>query len=600
MTRGMRCSSRVRPARPGERATIESTFHFAIVPFRHARIPSAPRALRLTSSDVRPLFPAATRAETFVRKMEAAQTKLWRAVRREVSRASRVGPSDSSAASVSSGDDAGLSPEFVAAAHAVNAALARAVADEVEEQLTDVLMCLGEESTKARILEHALTRFDVHVPSLLREAGYSPGNSPPGSRGASPAARDAAARDAPFSWDGAGDGAGDGHGSPALYAHLLPPDTWRGGERGPSFAKSARNEDVSPEPGLAALRALSASRLGFSSSSSVERTAFQTATPGGTASTASALGLDGNRGSGEPPSPVEAVAAEARASATAASFDRAEAARRKNRGDDDDDDDDANANANANANADAIAATVSDGAKAAGLGTPPEEEGARPASLSEDWDTSEEEEDAEEDLGYSSFSSESSLGGPRANRRAAYVTDAPEDVRAVSRRARQRARARLEVGPGVGPNILEGYYGGDSVFFPKSEETVARGAGAVPPRAETRAGASGALGFVADEDGESRSMLYVPGEGVPGDESVAPGVLIPPRGAPGDAAAPGTARRASAGTAFSQEVLTGDVGAALFRRVAGTVRAAARVARPALMTMPVRQRHWMEIYESTF
>ena len=411
--------------------------------------------------------------------MEAAQTKLWRAVRREVSRASRVGPSDSSAASVSSGDDAGLSPEFVAAAHAVNAALARAVADEVEEQLTDVLMCLGEESTKARILEHALTRFDVHVPSLLREAGYSPGNSPPGSRGASPAARDAAARDAPFSWDGAGDGAGDGDGSPALYAHLLPPDTWRGGERGPSFAKSARNEDVSPEPGLAALRALSASR-GFSSS--VERTAFQTETPGGTASTGSALGLDGHRGSGEPPSPVEAVAAEARASATAASFDRAEAARRKNRGDDDDDDDDDDVNVNANANADAIAATHTvrreNEANAAGLGTPPEEEGARPASISEDWDTSEEE-DAEEDLGYSSFSSESSRGGPRANRRAAYVTDAPEDVRAVSRRARQRARARLEVGPGVGPNILEGYYGGDSVFFPR-EETVARGV--VPAR----------------------------------------------------------------------------------------------------------------------
>ena len=56
------------------------------------------------------------------------------------------------------------------------------------------------------------------------------------------------------------------------------------------------------------------------------------------------------------------------------------------------------------------------------------------------------------------------------------------------------------------------------------------------------------------------------------------------------------ARRASAGTA----IVSGDVGAALFRRVAGTVRAAARVARPVLMTMPVRQRHWMEIYESTF
>ena len=592
MTRWMRCSSLVRP---GSTRRTRRLNRLSISPLcRSDTRATAPRALRLTFSDVRPLFPAATRAETFVRKMEAAQTKLWRAVRREVSRASRVGPSDSSAASVSSGDDAGLSPEFVAAAHAVNAALARAVADEVEEQLTDVLMCLGEESTKARILEHALTRFDVHVPSLLREAGYSPGNSPPGSRGASPAAREAAARDAPFSWDGAGDGAGDGDGSPALYAHLLPPDTWRGGERGPSFAKSARNEDVSPEPGLAALRALSASR-GFSSS--VERTAFQTETPGGTASTGSALGLDGRRGSGEPPSPVEAVAAEARASATAASFDRAEAARRKNRGDDDDDDDDVNVNANANA--DAIAATHTvrreNEANAAGLGTPPEEEGARPASISEDWDTSEEE-DAEEDLGYSSFSSESSRGGPRANRRAAYVTDAPEDVRAVSRRARQRARARLEVGPGVGPNILEGYYGGDSVFFPR-EETVARGAGAVPPRAGTRAGASGALGFVADEDGESRSMMYVPGGGAPGDESVAPGVLIPPRGAPGDAAAPGTARRASAGPAT---VLTGDVGAALFRRVAGTVRAAARVARPALMNMPVRQRHWMEIYESTF
>ena len=183
--------------------------------------------------------------------MEAAQTKLWRAVRREVSRASRVGPSDSSAASVSSGDDADLSPEFVATAHAVNAALARAVADEVEEQLTDVLMCLGEESTKARILEHALTRFDVHVPRLLREAGYSPENSPPGSRGASPAARDAAARDSPFSGDIPGDG------DDLMYAHLLPPGLKRSRERG---RKAARNEDVSPEPGLAALRALSAAR----------------------------------------------------------------------------------------------------------------------------------------------------------------------------------------------------------------------------------------------------------------------------------------------------------------------------------------------------
>ena len=65
----------------------------------------------------------------------------------------------------------------------------------------------------------------------------------------------------------------------------------------------------------------------------------------------------------------------------------------------------------------------------------------------------------------------------------------------------------------MGPNILEGYYGG--IPFPR-EETVARGAGAVPPRGDARAGASGALGFVADEDGESRSMMYVPGGAPPG------------------------------------------------------------------------------------
>ena len=91
--------------------------------------------------------------------MEAAQAKLWRAVRREVSHASRVGPSNSSSASLSSlasGEDNDLTAEFIATAQSVNAALARAVAEEVEEQLTDILMCLGEETTKASILEHAL------------------------------------------------------------------------------------------------------------------------------------------------------------------------------------------------------------------------------------------------------------------------------------------------------------------------------------------------------------------------------------------------------------------------------------------------------------
>ena len=552
--------------------------------------------------------------------MEAAQTKLWRAVRREVSRASRVGPSDSSAASVSSGDDAGLSPEFVATAHAVNAALARAVADEVEEQLTDVLMCLGEESTKARILEHALTRFDVHVPRLLREAGYSPENSPPGSRGASPAARDAAARDSPFKGDIPGDG------DDLMYAHLLPPGVARSGGQG---RKAARNEDVSPEPGLAALRALSAERR---RGQSPDAPPFEAVAPretetetggakrapggerGGESKREPETFVTGRLGSlTEPPSPVEAVAAEARAAASAALFDVADANERRNR---------------RVGGADAVEGAVGffsrdvepepepepieplpaartrdtdkkEKEKAAGLDTPPEEEGARPAVLSEDWDTSEEDEtkdDADEDdLGYSSFSSESSRGGLAASRAAYYVTDAPDDVREVSRRARQRARARLEVGQGVGPNILEGYYGRDGRRGGDADATFLRGETETEIFASSSSSrARGAFGFVADEDGESRSVIYAEGS-VPG-EALAPGVLSPDRSRipdPGDGVIPGTARGASPGTGT-------DVGSALFRRVAGTVRAAARVARPALMTMPVRQRHWMEIYESTF
>ena len=365
--------------------------------------------------------------------MEAAQTKLWRAVRREVSRTSRVGPSDSSAASVSGGDEAGLSPEFVATAHAVNAALARAVADEVEEQLTDVLMCLGEESTKARILEHALTRFDVHVPRLLREAGYSPENSPPGSRGASPAARDAAARDAPFSGGIPGDPGdpGDGDGR-SVYAHLLPPRIERSGERG---REAARNEGVSPEPGLAALRALRLGARGVSGRDAAEEAPPRVVTVDSSAhETVAETAVDGHRsGKEEPLSPVEAVAAEAR------SVHRVEE-EKKNR----------QKSAAANATANGVEARfATDGRErsrttTSDIGTPPEEEGARvgPASVSEDWDTSEED-SASDDLGYSSFSSESSRGGSGGgtHHSYAYVTDAQEDPRAVSRRARARARA---------------------------------------------------------------------------------------------------------------------------------------------------------------
>ena len=162
--------------------------------------------------------------------MEDAQLKLVRAVRREVKRAASrargdlpwtAPASDASVSSGASGDDGELTPEFIAAAEAVNRALARAVAEEVEDQLTDVLMCLGEETSKGEVLSYALARgFDVEVPQLLREAGYSPDASPPGSRDESPTgephpnAISAAPRDR---WRSAA----------SRYAHLLPPSARR-------------------------------------------------------------------------------------------------------------------------------------------------------------------------------------------------------------------------------------------------------------------------------------------------------------------------------------------------------------------------------------
>ena len=162
--------------------------------------------------------------------MEDAQLKLVRAVRREVKRAASrargdlpwtAPASDASVSSGASGDDGELTPEFIAAAEAVNRALARAVAEEVEDQLTDVLMCLGEETSKGEVLSYALARgFGVEVPQLLREAGYSPDASPPGSRDESPTgephpnAISAAPRDR---WRSAA----------SRYAHLLPPSARR-------------------------------------------------------------------------------------------------------------------------------------------------------------------------------------------------------------------------------------------------------------------------------------------------------------------------------------------------------------------------------------
>ena len=67
----------------------------------------------------------------------------------------------------------GVSPEFTRAAAAAQRSLALAVSAELEDQLTDVLICLGQESTKVEVLTFALESFGVEVPRLLAESGYA-------------------------------------------------------------------------------------------------------------------------------------------------------------------------------------------------------------------------------------------------------------------------------------------------------------------------------------------------------------------------------------------------------------------------------------------
>jgi len=579
--------------------------------------------------------------------MEAAQAKLWRAVRREVSRASRVGPSNSSSASLSSlasGEDNDLTAEFIATAHSVNAALARAVAEEVEEQLTDVLMCLGEETTKARILEHALTHFDVEVTCLLREAGYSPENSPPGSRDESPTNAGTQTRGSPFTTAPPrtpGDSEGTNRFPKTLrYAHLLPP----GAERG-----SRRDEGVSPDPGLATLRAFVARASsespnadtnhgedvvnGIGEIDSIERgvssgLSSEKAEEGTSAEVARAkryvatrpalkpvrvpsasprsarrrlLPVAGERSSTvphrdamantttytywgdespslEPPSPVETVAEEARRSRRlvgVAAFDPpvwdgSAAAETAERG------------VHTEQLVTEPEKTVPASADT-GVGTPPEEEGARPGETkSEGWSTS----DEEDEYGYSSFSSsatETSIhekGGRTANRDVASETPDDDAEAEPSRRlGLARARSRLDVGVGPGPNVVEGYYAGDArrraARFGVCDAAGATAENAVAAERETRGTESGALDEIADHDGQTRSAIY------------ARQVEQEKKGAGAGAGA--NALKPVAGAA------------AAFQKIATTMRNAhAGFRRPKLMTTPVRQRHWMEIVESMF
>ena len=84
-----------------------------------------------------------------------------------------------SIASVASADDSDDDPseslfrEFGEAAASAQRELAQAVSEEVESQLADILVCLGEETTKVEVLSGALARMGMDAPALLRDAGLA-------------------------------------------------------------------------------------------------------------------------------------------------------------------------------------------------------------------------------------------------------------------------------------------------------------------------------------------------------------------------------------------------------------------------------------------
>ena len=61
--------------------------------------------------------------------------------------------------------------EFGEAAASAQRELAQAVSEEVEQQLADVLVCLGEEAAKIEVLSGALARMGVDAPGLLSDNG---------------------------------------------------------------------------------------------------------------------------------------------------------------------------------------------------------------------------------------------------------------------------------------------------------------------------------------------------------------------------------------------------------------------------------------------
>jgi hypothetical protein len=124
----------------------------------------------------------------------------------------------------------------------------------------------------------------------------------------------------------------------------------------------------------------------------------------------------------------------------------------------------------------------------------------------------------------------------------------------------------------------------------------------------------GAVGVVADDDGESRSVVYdvVDGDGKAADaagratrrvdqplKAEAPHAKARREGV-GSSQKPGGGGRGEEGEAEG----VGAVSPALRRVGAKIARAARRgveaLGRPPEITAPVRQRHWVEIHESVF
>lgn len=121
----------------------------------------------------------ASASDSFIDKLAASQMHMVRSARklRLRGRESHRRSDSGSVASVADYEDEDDDPteslfrEFGEAAASAQRELAQAVSEEVEQQLADVLVCLGEEAAKIEVLSGALARMGVDAPGLLSDNG---------------------------------------------------------------------------------------------------------------------------------------------------------------------------------------------------------------------------------------------------------------------------------------------------------------------------------------------------------------------------------------------------------------------------------------------